>query len=85
LGFSVQLPADTVPVQLAPVVSATVTVSLPGIVPLPGAFTATVKLAETDCPSATGFGVLPVILVVAAMFTVWATPEEVLMPKCRSR
>ena len=41
-GVKVHLPATTVAVQLAPVPSVTVTESLPGMAPAPGAFTVTV-------------------------------------------
>jgi hypothetical protein len=63
LGDSVQLPVARLAVQLTPVLSDTVAVSLAGIVPVPGALTVTVKLTVTDCPTTDGFGVLAVILV----------------------
>jgi hypothetical protein len=70
LGASEHVPALTVAVQLGPVLSVTVTVSLPGIVPVPGELTATVKLTDTGCPTTEGLGVLAVILVaVGAKFT----------------
>jgi hypothetical protein len=71
LGASMQLPAARVAVQLAPVMSFTVTVSVVVIVPVPGGLTATVKLTNTGCPTTEGLGVLAVILVVVgSRFTV---------------
>jgi hypothetical protein len=66
-GASEQAPVARVAVQLAPVLSVTVTVSEPGIVPLPGDVTATVKLTLTVCPTTDGFGVLAVIVVVVRL------------------
>src|SRR5437773_342373 len=71
-----QVPAATVPMQLS-VPSPTVT--LPVGVP-PG--DVTVKLIVTASPTSDGSGVSPVIVVVvAAGFTAWATPAEVLPAK----
>ena len=71
LGAIKHVPVATVAVQLAPVRSVTVTVSLPGIAPVPGELTATVKATDTGCPTTEGLGVLAVILVVVeAKFTV---------------
>src|SRR2546425_9028079 len=71
-----QLPTATLALQFW-VPSLTVTV--PVGVPLPGAVAATVNVKLTACPTAEGFGVCPVIVVVlAAAFTVWATPVDVL-------
>ena len=65
------MPAATVPVQLSPVPSLTVTLSVPGIVPLPGEFTVTVKFTVMGWPMTEGFGVCAVIVVVVlAAFTV---------------
>src|SRR5207247_654258 len=71
-----QLPAATLALQLC-VPSLTVTV--PVGVPLPGAVAVTAKVKSTAWPTVDGFGVCPVIaVVVAAGFTVWPTPVEVL-------
>src|SRR5439155_7266690 len=78
-----QLPAATVPVQLSPTPSLTVT--LPVAVPLPGATAATAKLTVTACPKADGLGVCPLmVVVVLALFTVCVTPIEVLALKMLS-
>jgi len=75
----VQFPAATVALQLW-VPSLTVTV--PVGVPLPGAVAATVNVKLTGWPTADGFGDWPVmVVVVAAAFTVWLAPDEVLVAK----
>jgi len=77
-----QFPTATLALQLW-VPSLTVTV--PVGVPPPGAVAATVNVKLTACPTADGFGVCPVIaVVVAAGFTVWPTPVEVLPAKVPS-
>ena len=82
LNAMLQLPVATLALQLW-VPSLTVTV--PVGVPLPGALADTVKLKLTAWPTADGLGVWPVIaVVVAAAFTVWDTPTDVLPAKFRS-
>src|SRR5207249_12331684 len=77
-----QFPAATVALQLW-VPSLTVTV--PVGVPFPGAAAVTAKVKSTAWPTVDGFGVCPVIaVVVAAAFTVWPTPVEVLPAKVPS-
>ncbi len=74
-----QLPVATLALQLC-VPSLTVTVPL--AVPLPGALADTVNVKLTACPTAEGFGVWAVIVVVVpAAFTVWPTTVEVLVAK----
>jgi len=74
-----QLPAATLALQLC-VPSLTVTV--PVGVPLPGAFGTTVNVKLTGCPTAEGFGVWAVIVVVvAAAFTVCPTAVDALVAK----
>jgi len=77
-----QLPAATLALQLwVP----SLTVTLPLGVPLPGAFATTVNVKLTACPTADGFGVWAVIVVVVpAAFTVWDTPTDVLPAKFAS-
>ena len=75
----VQFPAPTVALQLW-VPSLTVTV--PVGVPLPGAVAVTAKVKSTAWPTVDGFGDCPVItVVVAAAFTVWLAPDDVLVAK----
>jgi hypothetical protein len=82
LNAILQLPTATLALQLW-VPSLTVTV--PVGVPLPGAFAPTVNVKLTAWPTADGFGVCAVIVVVVpAAFTVWATPAEVLAVKFAS-
>src|SRR5439155_41580 len=82
LNAILQLPAATLALQLC-VPSLTVTV--PEGVPLPGALADTVKLKLTAWPTADGLGVWPVIaIVVAAAFTVWDAPADVLPAKFAS-
>src|SRR6266480_4825487 len=58
------------------------TVTVPVGVPLPGAFAATVNVKLTACPTADGFGVCPVmVVVVPAAVTAWGSPVELLPPK----
>src|SRR2546426_10923093 len=58
------------------------TVTVPVGVPLPGAVAATVNVKLAGWPTAEGFGDWPVMAVVlAAAFTVWATPVDVLPVK----
>jgi len=77
-----QLPAATLALQLW-VPSLTVTV--PVGVPLPGAFATTVNVKLTAWPTADGFGVWAVIVVVVpAAFTVWDAPADVLPAKFAS-
>jgi len=74
-----QLPAATLALQFW-VPSLTVTV--PVGVPLPGAVAATVNVKLTGWPTAEGSGLCPVmVVVVAAAFTVWLAPDEVLVAK----
>jgi hypothetical protein len=69
----------TVPTQVS---EPSLTVTFPVGVPLPGADGATVKVTVTAWPTAEGSGVSAVIVVVvAAAFTVWAAPADVLPPK----
>ena len=61
------------------------TVTVPAGAPLPGALTATVKVKVTAWPTVDGSGVsLVIVVVVAAGFTVWPTPAEVLLAKSAS-
>src|SRR5436190_21398445 len=77
-----QLPSATLALQFW-VPSLTVTV--PVGVPLPGAVAATVNVKLTAWPTADGFGVWSVIVVVVlAAVTVCVTPAEVLPPKLAS-
>src|SRR3989441_11922595 len=74
-----QLPAATVAEQLC---VPSVTVTVPVGVPLPGPVAVTVNVKLTGWPSVDGFGVCPVMAVeVAAAFTVWAAPGDVLAVK----
>src|SRR5947199_2968152 len=58
------------------------TVTVPVGVPLPGAAAVTAKVKSTAWPTVDGFGDCPVIaVVVAAAFTVWLAPAEVLVAK----
>jgi hypothetical protein len=76
----VQVPVVTVPLQVSPVPS--VTVTLPVGVP---AAEVTVNDTTTPCPNTDGSGVWPVIVVVVlAGVTVWVTPAEVLVAKLPS-
>ena len=78
LGVSVQPPAATVPTQVA---APSLTVTLPVGVPTG----LTVKVTAMPCPTADGFGVWPVIVVVVpARFTVCAAPTDVLPLKLAS-
>src|SRR3989454_11612495 len=62
------------------------TVTVPVGVPLPGAVAATVNVKLTGWPTADGFGDWPVMVVVlAAAFTVWLAPDDVLVPKLALR
>jgi len=73
-----QLPNATLALQLW-VPSLTVTV--PVGVPLPGALAVTVNVKLAACPTAEGLGDWPVmVVVVAAAFTVWGAPADVLPP-----
>src|SRR3989442_5076963 len=82
LNAMVQLPAATLALQLC---VPSLTVTLPVGVPLPGAFATAVKVKLTACPTAEGFGVWAVIVVVvAAAVTVWDTPTDVLPAKFAS-
>jgi len=77
-----QLPTATVALQLW-VPSPTVTV--PVGVPLPGAVAATVNVKLTAWPTAEGFWLCPVmVVVVAAAFTVCGVPGDVLLAKLGS-
>jgi len=77
-----QFPAATVALQLW---IPSLTVTVPVGVPLPGAVAVTAKVKSTAWPTVDGFGVCPVIaVVVAAGFTVWPTPVEVLPAKVPS-
>jgi hypothetical protein len=71
VGFNWHVPVVTVPTQESPVPSFTVTLSVPAMVPLPGAFTVTVKFTVMGWPMTEGFGVCVVIVVVvpAALIT----------------
>jgi hypothetical protein len=82
VGVKEQPPAATVPVQVA---VASVTVTFPVGVPLPGATGATVKVTAIAWPTTEGSGVWPVIVVaVLARLTVWAAPGDVLVVKFAS-
>jgi hypothetical protein len=63
-GVNWHVPAASVPLQVSPVPSLTDTVSAPGMVPLPGEFTVTVKFTVMGWPMTEGFGVCAVIVVV---------------------
>src|SRR5512137_806007 len=77
-----QLPAETVPEHVSPAPSLTLTVSPPGMVPLPGEFTVTVKLIVACCPTLEGSGVTEVmVVVVSALLTVCVSTPEVLVLK----
>src|SRR6266480_1040218 len=79
LNVILQPPVATLALQFC---VPSVTVTVPVGVPLPGALAVTTNVKVTDWPSADGFGVCPVMaVVVAAAFTVWATPSEVLRMK----
>lgn len=82
MNTMLQLPAATVALQVwVPSLTATVPVG----VPLPGASAVTVNVKLTACPTADGFGVCPVIVVVvAAALTVCELPDDVLPPKLAS-
>jgi hypothetical protein len=84
LGTKVHFPVATVAVQLAPVPSFTVTMSVPGIVPLAGGVTVTVKLTVTPCPTTEGLGMFAVIWVVVGITTLSETASEVLPWKFES-
>jgi hypothetical protein len=72
-----QLPAATLAVH-EPAAPA-LTVTLPVGVPLPGEVGVTLKLIVTASPATEGLGEwLVMLVVVAALFTVCATPAEVL-------
>jgi hypothetical protein len=72
-----QLRVATVAVQESPAGSLTVT--LPVGVPLPGETGTTVNVTVTACPATDGLGDCEVMVVfVLALFTVCATPGEVL-------
>ena len=82
LNAILQLPAATLAVQFW-VPSLTVTV--PVGVPPPGGFATTVNVKLTAWPTAEGFGVWAVIVVVVlAAFTVWDAPADVLPAKFAS-
>jgi hypothetical protein len=82
VGVKEQPPAATVPVQLA---VASVTVTFPVGVPLPGATVATVKVTATAWPTTEGSGVwLAIVVAVLARLTVWATAGDVLVVKFAS-
>ena len=70
------VPAATLAVQVA-AEALSLIVTLPVGVPVPGLFGVTVKFTATACPGFDGSGVSAVIaVVVLALFTVCATPEE---------
>ena len=74
-----QPPAATLALQLC---VSSLTVTVPVGVPLPGAVAATANVKLTAWPTADGFGDWPVMVVeVAAAFTVWLAPDEVLVAK----
>ena len=79
VGVREQPPAATVPVHVAP---PSLTVTFPvGVPPVE----VTVNVTAIAWPTAAGSGVWPVmVVVVAAAFTVWATPADVLPPKLLS-
>jgi len=82
IGVRLQVPAATVPTQLA---TPSLTVTLPVGTPLPGAAAATANVTVTAWPTADGSGVSPVIVVVVpATFTVWAAPLDALLAKLAS-
>jgi hypothetical protein len=71
------VPVATLAVHVSP--PASLTVTLPVGVPLPGETATTVKLIATVWPTTEGLGEWAVMVVfVDALFTVCATPEEVL-------
>jgi hypothetical protein len=79
LNAILQLPTATLAVQ---VWVPSLTVTVPVGVPLPGALAATVNVKLTAWPVTEGSGVSAVmVVVVAAAFTVWATPADVLPVK----
>src|SRR2546426_17157 len=76
VGVRVQVPAATVPLHCT-VPSLTVTLPV-GVPPTD----VTVKVTTTPCPTADGFGVWPVsVVVVPATPTVWASPADTLPVK----
>jgi len=82
VNVMLQFPAATVALQLW-VPSLTVTV--PVGVPLPGATAVTVNVKLTGWPTAEGFELWPVmVVVVAAAFTVCGVPADVLPAKLGS-
>jgi len=78
-GVREQPPAATVPVHVA---APSLTVTFPvGVPPLD----VTVNVTAIACPTAEGFGVWPVIVVVVRRRVhLWATPAEALPPKLPS-
>src|SRR2546422_9694314 len=74
-----QLPTTTLALQLW---GPSLTVTVPVGVPLPGALAVTVNEKLTAWPTADGFGVWSVMLVVVpAAFTVWGVPADALPRK----
>jgi len=79
LNAMLQLPVATLALQ---VWVPSLTVTVPVGVPLPGLLAATVNVKLTAWPTAEGFGVWAVIVVVVlAAFTAWDTPVDVLPVK----
>jgi hypothetical protein len=79
VDVSEQLPAVTVPVQLA---VPSLTVTLPVGVPLPGEFAVTVNATVYACPTTVEVDRFDVIVVVVlALLTVWETAVLLLSPK----
>jgi hypothetical protein len=77
VGVRAHVPAATVPTQLAPVPSLTVTLPV-GVPPVD----VTVYVTVIAWPTTDGLGVWPVsVVVVLAAPTVWVTPTEVLPAK----
>ena len=75
---SEQLPTLTVAVQFA-APSLTVTFSVPGMLPLPGPLTPTVKATVYDCPATVAVDRSEVIVVIVpALFTACDSAGEVL-------
>jgi hypothetical protein len=72
-----QLPARTVPVQVSPTPSLTVT--LPIGLPRPGATGETLNLTVTGCLTTEGLGVLAVIAVVLLPFARIPVPDSVML------
>jgi hypothetical protein len=70
----------TVPSVVVPSTNATVPVG----VPVPGATGVTVAVNVTDCPSPDGFAEDTTVVVVAAVFTVWVSADDVLPVKLPS-